>query len=232
MSSLKEFLVEKASFYRNPNIGVYIFVNNEIAIVPPGTESDLKKLLRNVLRIEKIIETKISDTNLVGVMIGGNDKGILLPRTIKDEEYQLIKREFSGNIKILETSANAIGNIILANSRAALVYKEADAEIIKTIKDILEVEIVERAVIAGIPTIGSLGVITNRGGVIHPDASKKDLDFLREFFKVPVEVGTVNFGVPYVRSGLVANDKGAIVGINTTGPEILRISKILGFGSE
>ncbi|MGC9009078.1 MAG: translation initiation factor IF-6 [Sulfolobales archaeon] len=231
MSFTREFLIEKASFYRNPNIGVYIFVNNEIAIVPPGTEADLKNLLRDVLKVKKIIETKISDTNLVGVMIGGNDKGILLPRTIKDEEYQLIKREFSGNIKILETSANAIGNIILANSRAALVYKEADAEVIRTVKDILEVEIVERATIAGIPTIGSLGVITNRGGIVHPDASRKDLDFLRELFKVPIDVGTVNFGVPYVRSGLVANDKGALVGINTTGPEILRISKILGLGS-
>jgi len=74
-------------------------------------------------------------------------------------------------------------------------------------------------------------VVTNRGGIVHPDASKKDLEFLQEFFKVPIDVGTVNFGVPYVRSGLVANDKGAIVGLNTTGPEILRISRILGMGS-
>lgn len=230
MNSLNAFVIEKASFFRNPNIGVYVFASNRIAVVPPGIDEDLRKLIMNVLRVEKIIETKISDTSLVGVMIAGNDKGLLLPKTIKEEEYRVLKKEFDGNIEILEISANAIGNIVSANSRAALVYRDADNEVVKKIKDVLEVEVVERTIIAGVPTIGSVMVVTNRGGIVHPDASKKELDFLREFFKIPIDVGTVNFGVPFVRSGIIANDKGAIVGINTTGPEILRISRILGVG--
>lgn len=230
MSLIEAFPVEKASFFRNPNIGLYVFVNNNVAIVPPGIDPELVRSLRDVLRIEKIIETKISDISLVGVMVGGNDRGLLLPRTIREEELEIIKREFDGNIEVLRINANAIGNIVLSNSRAALVYRDIDDETLKVIRDVLEVEVVERGAIAGIPTIGSLGVVTNRGGIVHPDTSREELERLRELFGVPIDVGTVNFGIPFVKSGLLANDKGAIVGINTTGPEILRISKILGLG--
>jgi len=229
MSLIEAYPVEKASFFRNSNIGLYVFVNNYVAIAPPGIDPDLKKLLFDILRVKKIIETKISDISLVGVMIGGNDSGILLPRTVREEELNILKREFEGNIEILKTNANAIGNIILANSRAALVYREIESDIIKIIKDTLDLEVVERGSLANIPTIGSVGVVTNRGGIVHPDVSREELERLKELFKVPIDVGTINFGIPFIRSGLLANDKGALVGGNTTGPEILRISKILGF---
>ena len=230
MSLIEAYPVEKASFFRNPNIGLYVFVNNYVAIVPPGIDPDLKRLLLDVLRVKKIIETKVSDISLIGVMIGGNDSGILLPRTIREEELNILKKEFEGNIEILKINANAIGNIILANSRAALVYKEIESETLKIIRETLDLEVVERGSLANILTIGSVGVVTNRGGIVHPDVSREELERLRELFRVPIDVGTVNFGIPFIRSGLLANDKGALVGSNTTGPEILRISKILGFG--
>jgi len=40
-------------------------------------------------------------------------------------------------------------------------------------------------------------------------------------------VGTVNRGNIFVRSGIVANSKGALVGYETTGPELLRIQSAL-----
>ncbi|MEZ0290411.1 MAG: translation initiation factor IF-6 [Sulfolobales archaeon] len=228
MSLSEVFQIEKASYFRNPNIGVYIYANNKIAIIPPGTDPDLKELLREVLRVEKIIETKISDLSLIGVMISGNDRGLILPKTIREEELRVIRESFDGNIEILRINANAIGNLIVANSRGALVYKDADSEVIKVVKNVLEVEIVERGELANIPTVGSIVVVTNRGGVVHPDVSRREIERLSEIFGVPFDNATVNFGISFVRSGLVANDKGALVGSNTTGPEILRISKILG----
>ena len=220
--------IEKADIAGNPNIGVYVFANNELAIVPPIVDPRFEEILLRVLRIEKIVRTKVGDTVLPGVMVAGNDKGILIPRTVRDEELRAIKDNFSGNIAVIKAPPNALGNIVVSNSRAAMIYRDLDDGTAKLIKETLDVEVVVRGTIAGLVTVGSAAVVTNRGGVVHPDAGEDELKQLSELFKVVFDVSSVNFGVFFVRSGIVANDHGVIVGSRTTGPEILRISRILG----
>lgn len=220
--------IEKAEIFGNPNIGVYVFANNELALVPPGVEEDFVRLLTRILRVSSVVRTRIGDTSLPGVMVAGNDKGILLPRTAREEEVKEIRKSFSGNVSILRAAPNALGNIIAANSRAAMVYEELDSEAVKVVRDALEVEVVERGRIAGLVTVGSAVVITNRGGVVHPEAGQDEIERLSNIFGVSIESASVNFGVFFVRSGIVANDRGVLVGSRTTGPEILRITRVLG----
>jgi translation initiation factor 6 len=227
---MSRIAIEKADILGNPNIGIYVFANNEIAIAPPIIPPDFEELLIGTLKVKHVIKTKISDTILPGVMVAGNDKGILAPRTIKDEELKAIKEGFSGNIAIIKAPPNALGNIIVANSRAAMIYKDLDDETAKLIMDTLEVERVVRGTIAGLVTVGSAAVITNRGGLVHPETRQDEIEYLSQLFKVNIDVSSVNFGVFFVRSGIIANDQGVIVGSRTTGPEILRISRILGGG--
>ena len=96
------------------------------------------------------------------------------------------------------------------------------------IRDTLDVE-VEKGTIANSPLVGAVAVATNRGLAAHPMASEEELIFLRELFKVPVDVSTVNCGSPYLRIGVVANSHGAVVGSETTGPEMARLEVALGF---
>ncbi|MEM2203382.1 MAG: translation initiation factor IF-6 [Sulfolobales archaeon] len=220
--------VEKADIMGNPNIGVYVFANNELAIAPPLVDQGFEEMLLRVLRVKRVVKTKVGDTMLPGVMVAGNDKGILVPRTIRDEELRAIREGFSGNIAIIKAPPNALGNIVVANSRAAMIHRDLDDEVARLVKETLEVEVVVRGTIAGLMTVGSAAVMTNRGGVIHPDAKEEELRYLSDLFKVAVDVSSVNFGVFFVKSGIVANDYGVIVGSRTTGPEILRISRILG----
>jgi len=201
-----------------------------VAIAPPTVPQEFEELLIRTLRVKRVIKTKVGDTILPGVMIAGNDKGILVPRTIRDEELKAIKEGFSGNVAVVKAPPNALGNIIVANSRAALIYKDLDDEVAKLIMETLEVERVERGTIAGLVTVGSAAVITNRGGLVHPDARQEEIEYLSELFGVNIDSTSVNFGVFFVRSGIIANDHGVIVGSRTTGPEILRISRILGGG--
>lgn len=201
-----------------------------MAIAPPTVPQEFEELLIRTLRVKRVIKTKVGDTILPGVMIAGNDKGILVPRTIRDEELKAIKEGFSGNVAVVKAPPNALGNIIVANSRAALIYKDLDDEVAKLIMETLEVERVERGTIAGLVTVGSAAVITNRGGLVHPDARQEEIEYLSELFGVNIDSTSVNFGVFFVRSGIIANDHGVIVGSRTTGPEILRISRILGGG--
>ena len=220
-------VIEKLSLFGNPNIGVYIFANDEIAVIPPGLDTRIKSAIANTLEVQEIVETRIAGMNIVGVLIAGNNKGILLPRISNIEEIKILKRAFSGVVEVLDVRATALGNIILANDVAAIVYPEIERAAIKVIRDVLDVEVIIPRSIADIVAVGAAGVITNKGGLVHPDTTDKEIEDLSKIFKVPIDVGTINFGVAFIKTGLVANSHGAIVGEKTTGPEIMRITQVL-----
>ena len=223
--------IDKLSVKGSPHIGVYIFVNDQFALVPPGLTSHEKEVLLNTLRINDIVETKIAGSELIGVMVAGNNNGLVLPRNILDEEYEFLRKTLSSyslNLYISRSKHTAMGNIVLSNTKYAIVGSVLEKQEIPKIKDVLGLEdiIVRDIMYLNIP--GSLGVVTDKGGVIHPDISDDELLFLEEYFKVDFERATVNAGIPFIKSGLIANNYGVVVGEKTTGPEILRIRRGLG----
>lgn len=158
--------------------------------------------------------------------MAGNNHGLLLPYSASDEEVNMLRSFTDLKIERLQSKLTALGNLILANDRGAVVYPLFDKEARQAIGEVLEVEISE-ATITGIPLVGSNGVVTNQGVLVNPLAKEKDLEVLKEILKVQADVGTVNRGVPYVRTGMTANSKGAVVGDQTTGPELARIIETL-----
>ncbi len=221
-------MIELVNINGNPNIGVFVFANNSIALVPTTITNKLKKMISDVLDVE-VIETKISDMIINGVMVAGNDKGILLPRITKTHEFEYLKEAigYKLNIRILDIRQTALGNLIVANNRGALVSPLVDKAALPVIKDTLGVEIIHQAAIASIPTVGSLLVVTNKGGLVHPGSGEDEIKMLANIFGVDVLTATVNFGLYFVKAGIVANDKGALVGDETTGPELMRIQQAL-----
>ena len=224
--------LNKLSIHGNVNIGIYIFANDTFAIVPKGTDRKIIDIIAETLNVD-VIEARISDLSIIGVMVAGNNNGLILPRIIKESEIHDLKKalaKYDINIAIVESKYTAMGNLILANDNAAVVYPGFEEEALNTIKETLGVETIVKKYIAGIPVVGSVGVITNKGGILHPGTSDSELDELEKIFKVPLMTGTVNFGVVFLRSGLVANTHGVLVGENTTGPEIVRIQEALRVG--
>lgn len=222
--------ISKLSIYGNVNIGVYIFANDQIALVPKGLDKKILDIISETLNVEPI-EIRIADLSIIGIMVAGNNNGIILPRIIKDNELIELKRllsKYDLNIVVVGSKYTAIGNLVLANDKGAILYPEFEKNVIEKIKDGLGVDNVEQTYIAGIPVVGSVGVITNKGGILHPATSDNELEKLEKIFKVPLMTGTVNFGVVFIRSGLVANTHGALIGENTTGPEMVRIQEALG----
>ncbi len=221
--------INKLRLFGNPNIGVYAFVNDKIAIVPPGLHEDEKKFIIETLNVE-IVETKIADSILIGVFIAGNNNGIILPRTTKDEEINKLKKVlkiYGLNIDVLRSKNTALGNIVLVNDKAAIVGKDMEDEEIQHISDVLGVEVFKYNVM-DLTIPGTLAVVTNKGGVIHPDVDDVDVRFIEERLGVQIERATVNSGIPFIKTGLIANTYGALVGELTTGPEIMRIQRGLG----
>lgn len=218
--------ISKLRVFGSPHIGVYIFVNNKVAIIPPNLENSVRETISNVLNVD-IIETKIADLVLNGVLIAGNDNGVILPRNTRESEIEYIKRKLSKygiNIYVSRSKNTALGNVVLVNNKAGVISPDFEKDETIHITDTLNVEILRRNILnLSIP--GSLAVVTDNGGVIHPDVSDNDLEELKKIFNTYIERATVNSGIPFIKSGLIANNKGVLVGENTTGPEILRIRK-------
>ncbi len=224
--------LNKLSIHGNVNIGIYIFANDVFAIVPKGVDKKVMDVVAETLNVD-VIDARVSDLSIIGVMIAGNNNGLILPRIIKESEIYDLKRalaKYDINIAVVESKYTAIGNLVLANDNAAIVYPGFEEDVLDTIKETLGVETIVKKYIAGIPVVGSVGVVTNKGGILHPGTSDSELDELEKIFKVPLMTGTVNFGVVFLRSGLVANTHGVLVGENTTGPEIVRIQEALRVG--
>lgn len=210
---------------------MYIYASEDYALVPPGTEEKAKQLIAEVLAVERVGEITLLSTRLLGVLLAGNKNGLLLPRMVTEEEQKRVK-EIVGdvNVAVLKAKENALGNLLASNSKAAVVYPYMDQEALRVVRDTLEVEVVKTTV-CGSSVVGSVVVVTDRGGLVCPEASDEEVKSLQDLFGVPLMQGTVNFGVSLIRVGLVANSKGALVGEETTGPEIARIQTALGGGT-
>ncbi|MCC6024999.1 MAG: translation initiation factor IF-6 [Desulfurococcaceae archaeon] len=221
--------IGKMSFFGNPNIGVYAYVNDKVLILPPGIGRDDIEELVEILKVSAVIEAKVAGTILVGVLLAGNNNAVLLPHIVFDEDVEYLKkrvREYGVDMEfsVLESKYTALGNLILCNSRRCLASPLFSSREVREMEDVLGVEVVTTRLV-NTDLLGSIVVVTDNGGVIHPDASEDDIKTLRELLGVTVERATVNAGVVYVRSGIIANNKGVVVGGNTTGPEVLRIKR-------
>lgn len=225
---MKRYEVAKLSIRGNPNIGAYIQATDSYVLLPPDMDQKDLKLISEVLGVERVVETTVLSTRLLGTLTAGNSAGLLLPRGVSEEERRRISESLGDiNISVLDARENALGNLIAASDKAAVVYPKLEKEAIRQISDVLGVEAVPM-MICGSGVVGSMLVVTRRGGIVCSDAVEEEIRALRELFKVPVLQGTVNFGVSLIRVGLVANSYGAIVGEETTGPEIARIQLALG----
>ena len=213
----------KYDAYRGANIGVYINTNTDTVVVPMGfTESKAEKL-GEYLGV-KYIHASVANTRLIGTLMVMNNNGILLPKTAFQNEYDLLKEETNLEVGVLDSKFTALGNVICANDKGAIVSPRLSTNDCQTISDVLGVETIQRK-IAGFNQTGAVMVANNTGAVIHPEADEDDMDIFSELLKVKVEQSSINNGVPYVTSGILANDNAIIVGSLTTGPEIMMLTR-------
>ena len=214
-----------SSIVGSASIGVYSLANDRFAVIPQMVPRKKAERTAELLKVQ-LVHTSISGSVLIGALACANSNGILLPNSVQEEEFAIIKAAFDGNITVMETKKTAYGNLVLANDSGAVVdprFKERD---VRQIAETLGVEAVASE-IAGLPYVGSLGVATNKGILVHPLLKDDEKRLLEDVFKVPVDVGTVNCGIPYVGTGLIGNSKAAVAGSLTTGPEIFIIGNAL-----
>ena len=155
-----------------------------------------------------------------------NNNGILISRLAEQSEISEIQAATGMRVTRLESRFTAVGNLVAANDKCALVSPILDPRAIAQVKDTLQTE-VERVSIGDYYQVGSLVVATNRGAAVYPGLDEPETDRLGAMLGVDAYPSSVNSGVPYVASGLIANSRNAIAGSQTTGPELVFITRAL-----
>ena len=213
----------KFDVYRGPNIGVYISVNDKTILLPMGFAKTKAEKLSKYLGVDYIF-TSIANTRLIGALCVMNNNGILLPKTAFENEYEFLKKELDLEVGVLDSKLTALGNVICANDKGAVVSPWLSKEDCQTISDVLGVETIQKK-IAGFNQTGVVMVANNSGAAIHPEADEEDMKTFSNLLGVKIEQSSINNGIPYVSSGILANNNCIVVGSLTTGPEIMMLTR-------
>lgn len=218
-------MIQLTAYNKNPNIGVFGKANDKFCFVPVICPPAFASAVSDTLGVE-VRRINICGTFLIGAMVALNNNGAVLTKHARREEINEIKR-LDINVGTVKEKFTALGNLALLNDNGAIVSKLFGRKTIATMKDAFDCEI-EVGDIGGFRAVGSAGVATNKGALVHPMVSEEELKWIEDILKVNVDIGTVNRGVGFIRTGIIANKNGALVGNETTGPEIARIEDSLG----
>ncbi|HOX34297.1 MAG TPA: translation initiation factor IF-6 [Methanoregulaceae archaeon] len=213
------------TFAGDPNVGVFARVLGDIVIVPPEAPAEFRDAVRTALDAE-IVETTVQGSAIIGSLLTGNRKGIVVSGIAGKDEIAILK-EYR-EIMLLSGSMNAAGNVILANDHVAFVHPEMEKDVAGEIGSFLGVKVMATA-FGGVRTVGMAGAATEKGIIVHPRTTDADVARIAEFAGVPVGTGTINMGSGLIGTGLLVNSRGYIAGAQTSGFELGRIEDVFGF---
>ena len=211
--------------YRSPNIGVFMKANDKHLLVPKGLAQTKSEKLCEALQVTAI-PTSIGDSRLLGALTAMNSNGILVSRLAEDYEISEIGAATGLNVSSFESKMTAVGNLVVANDKCALVSPVLDPRTVSQVRDVMGTE-VERTSIGEYYQVGSFVVATNRGAAVYPGLDENEVAMISSALGVDAYPTSVNRGVPFVASGLIANSKNAVAGTQTTGPELVFITRAL-----
>ena len=210
-----------SDIFGDPNVGIFSFANDNIAILPAGLPHKKINSFHDTLGVEPC-PMGIAESRLVGIYVTGNSHAVLVPYiTTKDELKQL--RSTGAHVEIIKEKRTALGNIILCNDNGAIIDPRLKYSTVTALEETLEVP-VRPSTIGGLPHVGALATATNKGVLANPIISENESKTISSVLGVPVSKGTVNSGVPYPKAGLVVNSRGAVVGSHTLGSELITLS--------
>ncbi len=212
--------------YRSPNIGIFLRANDRFLLVPKGLAQTKSDKLCQSLQVTAV-PSSIGESRLLGALSAMNSNGVLVSRLAEEVEVSEIRAATGMNVSRLESKMTAVGNLVVANDRCALVSPALDARTVSQVKDVMGTEVM-RTPIGEYHQVGSFVVATNSGAAVYPGLDEKEVGRLSSALGVDAYPTSVNRGVPYVASGLIANSKNAIAGSQTTGPELVFITRALG----
>ncbi len=217
--------MRQTSYFGNPWLGMFIASNDRHSLIPVDSMKKFEDAVCEGLKTE-VIKVSAGESNLLGIYIAMNSKGIVLPNIMRETETPKLAG-LGLEMFVSEEKNNAHGNNIALNDKGGIINPDVAPEHRKAMEDVLGIELVPMT-IAGSFTVGSACLVTNEGFLAHYKASDDEMAQLKSALKVSGSKGTVNTGTGFVSFGAVANTKGYLAGEATTAFEMGRIEEALG----
>ncbi|KAL9691165.1 hypothetical protein QQ045_011584 [Rhodiola kirilowii] len=221
-------MATRLQFENSCEIGAFSKLTNSYCLVAIGGSENFYSTFESELAdVIPVVKTSIAGSRIIGVHCAGNKRGLLVPHTTTDQEYQHLHNSLPDGIflKRIDEKLCALGNLIACNDHVALIHPDLDRETEEIIADVLKVEVF-RQTIAKNALVGSYCNFSNHGGLVHPHTSIEELDELSTLLQVPLVAGTVNRGSEVVGAGMVVNDWTAFCGADTTATELSVIESV------
>ncbi len=217
---------ERCAYYGNPWIGMFVKASDSLALAPLDCPEKLAMHLNHGLKCE-VKRVSIGDSNLAGVYVAMNSRGIVVPNITAPQEVSALK-SLGLNVYHSKEPFNAHGNNIAVNDKGGIINPHIHAQERRRMEEALGVELVPMR-IANYSTVGSACLVGNRGFIAHYASSDEEMAALESAFKVKGERGTVNMGTGFVSYGVVANSHGYVAGEATSAHEMGRVESALGY---
>jgi translation initiation factor 6 len=211
--------IEFADLNGNIHIGVSILCTENYALVPIETPDTLVNLIESTMKVNTI---KLAE-RIIGSLVLGNSNGFIISNVVAKEVVEQIE---STNLPVYQAPEFfAFGNVVLANDFGGIISPIVPPEIRESIQRILKVPLATNT-IANSDLVGSLAYITNYGGLFTPLADEEEVNKLKGLLNLQeIGVGSVNKGSEFIASGIIGNSKGMLIGRETTGIEIMEITR-------
>jgi len=206
---------------------VFGYATDKYCLVPESLPKSIIKTIEEVLQVP-VHALFLGQVRILHTVSVGNSNGMLVPNFTTPEETAVLKKIGIPFARV-PNELNALGNHVLCNDHGCIVNPAYDSMTVRLIQDILDVEVVKGRILDGEPgLVGTHALCSNKGVLVHPDVedNKDDtLTWISEILKVEANVGTLSQGF-YPGSGAIVSSHGAIVGEDSTGPELARFSQV------
>lgn len=214
----------RVNFDGDINLGLYGFATDRYCCV--GSERYSPKI-KDTLKV-KVHAFPILNMDLVRIFCTGNSTGIIMSSVIKNFDSDAadeMKKHFE--VLAIESKYSSVGNLILMNDNGIIISPLLKKHV-KEIEKFFGVPC-ESVGIANMNIVGNLGFATNKGCLLHPKVREKEKKIIERVLNVNADITTVNFGSPYPGAGIIANSNGFVASEACSGPELGRITDVLGF---
>src|SRR5438094_9612130 len=154
-----------SDIFGDPNVGIFSFANDKIAILPAGISHKKISSFHDILGVDPCA-VGIAESRLVGIYAAGNSNAVLVPYiTTKDELKQL--RWTGAHIEIVRENRTALGNIILCNDHGAIIDPRLKQKTVTVLEETVEVPIRPCTIVA-VPHVCALATASKRKQSANP----------------------------------------------------------------
>jgi len=205
-------------------IGVHLARVGDVVFHSIELDATMIETIESAMQLETAA-VSIGGSNLVGSLLAGTSKGLAVADIASENDIDSLTSY--GDVIVMEGGVNTAGNLVMCNEKGAIVSPSVPEQGLELLAEVLRVDVAAVSV-AGQDVVGSLGLCNDQGCLLHPDVTTLEVETISNVLGVPAMVGTVAFGSPYIGAGAIASNNGALVGAQTTGPEMNRLEDALG----